>query len=159
MARPIRLRRPTLVAAPIFVLAVMGATAALATALWGAWNPGGRDATFVVVLAVSSLVAGAAIVAGRGCFVEVDPVARTLRDVVGWVTVRRIEQDRIAAVRVRAGLWRWFVLEMDDELAVVLAGISPVQFPARLLPGAFERDLADLAVLRGDGEPAVERRP
>ena len=37
---------------------------------------------------VSGLIAAGSFAAARGCFVEVDD--DTVRDVVGWVTVRRL---------------------------------------------------------------------
>jgi|JI9StandDraft_1071089.scaffolds.fasta_scaffold92772_2 hypothetical protein len=150
MARAARLRRPTLVAAPLFVIGVMGCTAALAALLWGAWHPDDLDTTFTVVEVVSLVVGLGAFVAARGCFVEVDPERRVLRDVVAWITVRRVEQDRIVTARVRAGAWRWFELELADGTALVVAGASPAQFPSRLLPGSDERDLADLDLLMGE---------
>lgn len=153
-----RLRRPTLVAAPLVVVGVMACTAAVATALWGAWNPDALDTTFVVVLTVSLVVGLGAFVAARGCFVDLDPQRRMLRDVVAWVTVRRIDQDRIVNARVRAGLWRWFELELDDGTRLVVAGAAPAQFPSRLLAGSREQDLADLDLLMGE-EPAAQHRP
>ena len=154
MARATRLRRPTLVAAPLFVLGVMGCTAALATLLWGAWHPDDLDTTFVVVEVVSLAVGLGAFVAARGCFVDIDHDTRSMRDVVAWITVRRIPQDRIVTARVRAGAWRWFELELDDDTALVVAGASPAQFPSRLMPGYRERDLADLDLLMGDAPTA-----
>lgn len=155
MATATRLRRPTLVAAPMFVVGIMGCTAALASILWAAWHPDDLDATFVVAEAVSVLVGLGAFAAARGCFVDVDPERRVVRDAVAWVTVRRIAQDRIVTARVRAGAWRWFELELDDGGVVVVAGACPAQFPSRLMPGARERDLADLDLLMGqDGASA-----
>ncbi len=154
MARATRLRRPTLVAAPLFVIGVMGCTAALATLLWGAWHPDDLDATFVSVEVVSLIVGLGAFVAARGCFVDVDPQRHVVRDVVAWKTVRRIDQRRIATARVRAGAWRWFELELDDGARMVVAGAAPAQFPSRLMPGARERDLADLDMLMGDDTTA-----
>ena len=150
-----RVRRPTLVAAPLFVLGVMGCTAALAALLWAAWNPDDLDTTFTVVEVVSLTLGLGAFVAARGCFVDLDPASRELRDVIAWVTVRRIDQERIVTARVRAGVWRWFELELDDGTLVVLAGIAPAQFPARLLPGSRERDLADLDLLMGADDPVA----
>jgi len=144
-----RLRRPTLVAAPLFIIGVMGCTAALAAALWGAWNPDDLDGTFFAVEIVSLALGLGAFIAASGCFVDVDTEQRTVRDVVAWITVRRIDQDRIVTARVRAGAWRWFELELDDGTRQVVAGSSPAQFPSRLLPGARERDLGDLDLLMG----------
>ena len=100
----------------------MGCTAALAAALWGAWNPDALDGTFFAVEIVSLALGLGAFVAAGGCFVDVDPDRRTVRDVIGWITVRRIDQDRIVAARVRAGAWRWFELELDDGTLLVVAG-------------------------------------
>jgi hypothetical protein len=133
----------------MFVVAVMGFTVALSTALWGAWNPDELGATFVAVEAIGLLVGLAAVVAARGCFVEVRATTGELRDVVAWRTVRRIDQRRIEHARVQRGVWRWFELELDDGTRHLLVGASPAQFPARLLPGSAERDLADLDQLMG----------
>ncbi len=56
-------------------------------------------------------------------------------------------------MRVRAGAWRWFELELDDGSLVTLVGACPVQFPARLAPDARLRDMADLDLLLGDAGP------
>ncbi|RTL06936.1 MAG: hypothetical protein EKK62_12065 [Acidimicrobiia bacterium] len=72
-----------------------------------------------------------------------------MRDVVAWRTVRRVPAETIAAARVRRGVWRLYVLELDDGTTVKLAGASPQQFPAWLLPDATQRDLEDLDVLLG----------
>lgn len=149
MVRATRLRRTTLVAAPCFVLGVMACTVALASLLWAVWHPDDLGPAYVAVQVGSLLVGLGAFVAARGCFLDVDEDADSLRDVVAWVTVRRIPRRSVVSARVRAGAWRWFELELDDGSAVVLAGISPVQFPARLLPDARERDLADLDLLMG----------
>ena len=37
-----------------------------------------------------------------------------LRDVVAWRTVHRVPRQQVVTVRVRAGAWRWFELELDD---------------------------------------------
>ncbi len=136
----------------------MGCTAAVAAGLWGVWNPDSLDTTFTVVEVASVMVGLGAFVAARGCFVDVDRERATLRDVIAWVTVRRVRQDSIFTVRVRAGAWRSFELELDDGTLLVVAGASPAQFPARLMPGAAERDLADLDLLAGR-DPAVHPDP
>jgi hypothetical protein len=41
------------------------------------------------------------------------------------------------------------VLELDDGTAIKLAGASPQQFPARLLPDATRLDVEDLDELLG----------
>jgi hypothetical protein len=152
-----RLRGTTLLAAPLFLIGLIGASVALATALWGLSNPGGHGAVFAVTLVGGTVLGAAGLGAARGCFVETG--AGSVRDVVGWVTVRRLAEDRVVEARVRSGPWRWFELELDDGTLVTLVGAGPVQFPSHLLPGARERDLSDLAALRGEpaavrGEPA-----
>lgn len=139
----------------MFVLGVMGCTAAVATALWAAWNPDALDTTWYVVEVGSVVVGLSAFVAARGCFVEIDASTRVLRDVIAWVTVRRVAQDRIQTASVRAGAWRWFELEMDDGTRLVVAGAAPAQFPSRLMPGYAERDLADLDLLMGETPSAA----
>ncbi|MEI2699704.1 MAG: hypothetical protein V9E94_15705 [Microthrixaceae bacterium] len=144
-----RLRRPTLVAAPLLLVGIMAMTAAVAGALWGTWYSE-QIGTGFVAGEVALVVAGtAAFVAARGCFVEIDPDRGELRDVVAWITRFRIPQAEITEARVRAGPWRWFELDLANGDTVVVAGMSPTQFPARLLPGAAERDLADLDALMG----------
>lgn len=145
----------------MFVIGLMGCTAAVATALWAAWNPDALDTTWYVVEVVSLVIGLGAFVAARGCFVEVDPSTKVLRDVVAWVTVRRLDQGRILTASVRAGAWRWFELELDDGTRLVVAGAAPAQFPSRLMPGYAERDLADLdlmmgATSTGDGNSRVD---
>jgi hypothetical protein len=137
----------TLLAAPLWVLGVIGASLALATVLWGVWPGHERTATFWVVVVAATVVSLVAFVAARGCFVEVRD--GQVRDVVGWVTVHRVDRRRIVAARVARGAWRWFVLELDDGSRVTLVGASPLQFPARLTPGATDADLADLDDLLG----------
>lgn len=144
-----RLRRPTLVAAPLLLVGIMAMTAAVAGALWGTWYSE-QIGTGFVAGEVALVVAGtAAFAAARGCFVEIDPDRGELRDVVAWITRFRIPQAEITEARVRAGPWRWFELDLANGDTVVVAGMSPTQFPARLLPGAAERDLADLDALMG----------
>lgn len=136
----------------MFVVAVMGFTVALAVGLWGAWHPDDLGTTFVVVEVVGLAVGLGAVIASRGCYVEILTDTHELRDVVAWRTVRRVPQGRIEHVRVRRGAWRWFELELDDGSLHALVGACPTQFPARLLPGSTERDLADLDLLLGPDE-------
>lgn len=143
-----RLRRPTLATAPFFLIGTIGATVLVAVGLWAVWHPDGRDITFWVVMSVAGAFVLAALVGSMGCFVEVRE--DRVRDVIGWKTVTRVERRAIRTVRVRAGAWRWFELELDDGTLRTLVGASPMQFPARLLPGSDERDLGDLDLLLGD---------
>ena len=146
--RGTRLRGTTIVAAPLAVVGVIALTLAVATAVWGAWEGHERGAAWWATLVVSGAVGAAALAAVRGCFIEVDD--RTVRDVVAWVTVHRFERARIATARVRRGAWRVYVVELDDGRLLTLLGASPLQWPTRLLPGALERDQADLDVLMGE---------
>lgn len=148
--RRTRLRRPTLVAAPLWLVAVAATSVVVAVGLWGVWNEDDLGATFWSVEVAALLVAVLAVVSARGCFVEVDHEGDTVRDVVAWRTRCTLRRTKVVAARVRAGPWRWFELETSDGDLVTLAGIAPVQFPARLMPGARERDLADLDLLLGD---------
>jgi hypothetical protein len=146
--RRVRLRGTSVVALPLGVVGVMALAVAVATAVWGAWSGRELGVAFWATLVVAAAVGAGALVAIRGCFVEVR--GDTVRDVVGWVGVRRVDRARIGTARVRAGAWRVFELELDDGRLVTLLGASPQQFPARLLPDARDRDLADLdAILEG----------
>lgn len=147
----VRLRGTSIAAAPLALLGVIGSALAVATVAWASW--GGRElsAVFWITLVFSGATGIGALVAARGCFVEIDET--DVRDVVGWVTVRRIDRAGIRTVRVRAGMWRVFVLEFDDGRVLTLLGASPMQFPARLLPDAMSRDLADLDAILGKPGP------
>lgn len=142
-----RLRGTTLAAAPLFMVGVIGATVAVATTLWAAWHPDDLGVAFAATLGGAAILAVGGFVGARGCFVEVG--AEEVRDVVAWRTRWRAPRTSVVEARVLAGPWRWFEVELDDASLVTLVGASPVQFPARLLPGAREQDLADLALLRG----------
>ena len=143
-----RLRGATLVAAPLFLVGAIAATLMVATVLWGVWNDEHLGVSFWSVVGVSAAITLAGFAAARGCFIEVDDT--TVRDVVGWVTVRRLPRREIATVRVRTGPWRWFEAELADSSHHALLGAGPAQFPARLLPGAREQDLAALDTIMGD---------
>jgi hypothetical protein len=135
------------VAAPLVLLGLVAAAVAVATGLWGAWHPDDRGAAFIATLLGSALVSSAAFVAARGCFVEAG--ADELRDVVGWVTVRRYPRATVVGARVRSGAWRWFEIELDDATLVTLLGASPAQGPSRSLPEAMQQDITHLRMLRG----------
>lgn len=143
-----RLRRPTLATAPFLLIGVIGATVLVAVVLWGVWHPDDLDIAFWTVVSVAGSFVLAGVVGSVGCFVEVRE--DRVRDVIGWITVTRVERRAIRTVRVRAGAWRWFELELDDGTLRTLVGASPMQFPARLLPGSDDRDLTDLDLLLGD---------
>ncbi len=143
-----RLRGTTLLAAPLFMVGIIASTLLVATVLWGAWNDEHLGVSFWSVIVVSGVVAVVSFAAGRGCFIEVDDT--TVRDVVGWYTVRRLPRREIATVRVRSGGWRWFEAEMLDSSHHILLGAGPAQFPARLLPGSRDEDLAALDLILGE---------
>lgn len=143
-----RLRGTTLLAAPMFVLGLIAGTLLVATVLWGAWNEQHLGVSFWVVTTISGVVTVVCFVAARGCFVEVDE--RIVRDVVGWRTVRRLPRGEIETVRVRAGGWRWFEAEMSDGAQHLLLGAGPAQFPANLLAGSRDDDMAALDLIMGD---------
>ena len=144
----IRLRGTSVLAAPLLLVAVIGLSLAIASAIWAVHGEHGAPVGVIVAVAVPALLGAAALVAIRGCFVEIDPGSE-VRDVVAWRTVRRVDQARIATARVRSGPWRLYVLELDDGTVVKLAGASPQQFPARLLPDATRLDVEDLDALLG----------
>lgn len=152
MSRPdverLRLRGSTLVAAPLFVLGLIGTSFALALGLWAVWNSAQLGASFWAPFVLAGLLGIGGFIACRGCFVDV--VGDEIRDVVGWVRVQRVDRRRVVAARVRLGAWRWYVLELDDGTTRTLIGASPMQFPARLFSGSDERDLSELDVLLGD---------
>lgn len=150
MTAPQRLRGATLVAAPLFVLGLIGASFALALGLWAVWNSSRLGASFWVPFLLSLTLGVVGFVAARGCFVEVHD--DEVRDVVGWIRLQRVDRRSIVTARVRRGPWRWYVLEMDDGTSRTLLGASPAQFPSRLLGGSDESDLADLDLLIGEDE-------
>ncbi len=145
-----RLRGTSVLAAPLLLVAVIGLSLAVASVIWVAW--GDRDAgpAVVAAVAVPALIGVAALVAIRGCFVEVDRGGGEIRDVVAWFTLRRIDQERVVTARVRRGPWHLYVIELDDGTPIKLVGASPQQFPARLLPDARRLDVADLDALLGE---------
>lgn len=144
----VRLRRPTIAAAPPAVLGLMGAAAALALVLWATWPDQVVTTTWWLVFAVSALVAVGGFVATAGCFVQLrgDDVA----DVVCWRTRCRFDRRDVTEVRVARGVWRIFVVELGDGTVLSLLGACPEQFPSRLVPGSRDRDLADIDLLVGE---------
>ena len=150
----VRLRGTSVLAAPLVIVAVIGLSLALASLLWAIVGEHGAQAAVVASVALPGLVGVAALAAIRGCFVELGPGAdgaTQVRDVATWITVRRIPQAQIRTARVRRGLWRLYVLELDDGTLVKLVGASPQQFPAHLMPDAARMDMADLDELLDHG--------
>ena len=157
--RPARLRGTSVLAAPLVLFAVIALSFALASLLW-AVGSSQTGAGAVASVVIPTLLGAIALAAVRGCFVDViHSSERTeehaserigeVRDVVAWRTLRRVPQGSIVAARVRRGMWRLYVLELDDGTLVKLVGASPQQFPAHLLPDAATLDLEDLDVLMG----------
>lgn len=151
-----RVRRPTLVSTPLLLVSLMGAGLTLWLILWGLWYsepstaPGSGDlgASFWVPLFLTSAITLGAFALSRGCYVDVRN--DTVRDVVFWVAIKRIDRQSIATVKVRSGFWRLFEVTLDDGSVRVLLGASPTQFPARLLASAESQDLADIEFILGE---------
>lgn len=156
-----RLRGTSVLAAPLVLFSVIALSFALASLLWAVGSSqSGPGAVASVV--VPTVLGAAALAAIRGCFVDVAPSteapaesaaegvhAGEVRDVVAWRTLRRVPQRSIVAARVRRGVWRLYVLELDDGSLVKLVGASPQQFPAHLLADAARLDMDDLDTLMG----------
>lgn len=151
-----RLRRPTLVSTPLLLVSLMGAGLTLWLILWGLWysepstaqGSGELGASFWVPLILTSAITIGAFVLSRGCYIDVSD--DTVRDVVSWVAIKRIDRQSIVTVNVRQGFWRLFELTLDDGSVRVLLGASPTQFPARLLASAEAQDLADIGFILGE---------
>lgn len=143
-----KLRRPTLVAAPLFVVGLIGAALAIALGIWATWHLDELGSPFWIPFGIAVAIGVGAFAAVQGCFVQIrsDEVV----DVVAWFRLQRIPRTRIESIRVRAGIWRFYELTMDDGSMRVLLGATPAQFPARLLPDARERDMADIELLLGE---------
>ncbi len=150
------LRRPTIARAPFVLIGLGALAAAVALVLAGLWDPANRTTSWWGTVAVAVTVGLGGFALASGCRIEVR--GDTLRDVVGWVTIRRVNRPSIVTARVLRGPWRLFVLELADGSAVTLLGSSPTEWPARLLPGSTERDEADLRLLLGDDD-AVAQHP
>lgn len=142
-----RLRRPTLVQAPMLVATVIAATMTVASVLWGVHPDNSPTGSWWVIVAGGTALTVAGIAAIRGCFIDVGP--DEVRDVVGWVTVHRFAPSEVDTARVARGVWRLYVVDLTDGTHLNLLGASPQQWPSRLLPGARERDVADLDALMG----------
>jgi hypothetical protein len=134
------LRGATLVSAPFTLVGIAAAALAVATVAWVFGSGNGATPSATVTAALAGAVAAAGFLGARGCRVRV--VDGELRDQVAWRTAFRIRASEIRAIRVRAGAWRTFEMELPDGTRRVVLGAGPVQFPATLLPGAADRDLA-----------------
>ena len=148
-----RLRGTTLLSAPLFVLGLIGCSFALALGLWAVWNAGHLGGSFWWPFFMSAAIGLGGFVSAAGCFLSLSN--NEIRDVVGWVTVQRIDRSQIQTARVRPGPWRFFELEMQDGSVRTLLGASPTQFPSRLLSGAEEQDLANLDLILGEDFPPL----
>ncbi|MEX0767532.1 MAG: hypothetical protein WD029_03580 [Microthrixaceae bacterium] len=142
-----RVRGTTLLSAPLFVLGLIGSSFALALALWAVWNADQLNGSFWWPFVISTGIGLGAFVAASGCFLKIS--STEVCDVVGWITVQRIDRSQIQRARVRLGPWRWFELEMQDGTTRTLVGASPTQLPSRLLSGADEQDMANLDLILG----------
>lgn len=152
-AGPLRLRGTSVLAAPLVLVAVIGLSLAVASLIWAVAGDHGPQPAVVASVLVPGLVGAVALLAIRGCFVELGPGpdgTTRVRDVAMWRTIRTIPQDSIISARVRRGVWRLYVLELDDGTLVKLVGASPQQFPAHLLPDAARQDMGDLEELMGE---------
>jgi hypothetical protein len=90
----------------------------------------------------------AGFLAAGGCFLSISDTE--VCDVVGWITVQRIERSEIQTARVRPGPWRWFELELQDGSVRTMLGASPTQYPSRLLAAAEDQDIANLELILGE---------
>ena len=145
---PTRLRRTSIVAAPLLIVAVAGFGVAVAAASWAAWEPSNRTGPWWAWVVVPVVVGAGVLVLARGCLVTVDDrPGGEVRDVVCWRTRRRIPAGSVEQALVQRGPWRLYVLRLDTGEEVALLGASPNQWPARLLPWAQHQDVEDLELL------------
>jgi hypothetical protein len=144
-----RLRRPTIVQAPILLVTLIAACVTAASVLWSFYEGNQRTASWWAVVLIGGATVAAGPAAIRGCFIEVR--GDRVRDVVAWITVHRFDRDEVASARVARGVWRLYVVELEDGSRLSLLGASPQQWPARLVPGSRDQDLGDLDILMGGG--------
>jgi len=153
----VRLRRTSIVAAPLLIVTVAGLGAAVVATSWAVWSPANRNGPWWLWIVVPGLVGVAALVLARGCLVTVDEGPHgEIRDVVCWRTRRRIPAEAVDRALVQRGPWRLFVLRLDSGEHVPLLGASPTQWPTRLLPSARQQDVEDLQLLLGGDPPDGE---
>lgn len=155
-ASRVRIRRPSIVAAPLLIAAVAAFGAAVALASWAAWDDGNRIGVWWVWPLAPCIVGIGALVLARGCFVDVrrgGPDARVI-DVVAWRRRLEVPLDQVAQARVQRGVWRLFVLIRHDGTTVSLLGSSPAQWPARLTASSRAQDVEDLERLLGERDGA-----
>lgn len=148
----VRIRRPSIVAAPLLVVAVIAFGAGVASASWATWDAANRTGAWWVWPLAPCVVGVGALVLARGCFVDVRPNGPDARviDVVAWRRRLEVPLDQVAQARVQRGVWRLFVLIRDDGTTVSLLGSSPAQWPARLTASSRMQDVEDLERLVGD---------
>ncbi|MEI2638943.1 MAG: hypothetical protein V9F03_08125 [Microthrixaceae bacterium] len=143
-----RLRRPTLVAVPLLLIALMGTSFTIWLALWAMANPDSMGTSFWVPFGVTAAIGVGGFALAKGCFIDIGE--DVVRDVVCWIAIQRLDRASIESIRVRPGFWRLFEVTMNDGVVKVLIGASPSQFPARLFDSALEQDMADIDQILGD---------
>lgn len=141
------MRGATLVSAPFTFVGLVCASVSALSVTWVFGTDEAPDSPGWATAAVLATVAAGLLVAARGCRVVLEP-GRVV-DQVAWHTVWSSSTVDIVEVRVRRGPWRTFETEEANGRRRVLLGAGPVQFPAYLLPGAAERDLAAIDMLGG----------
>ncbi|MBM3662271.1 MAG: hypothetical protein FJW94_05180 [Actinobacteria bacterium] len=160
-ASSLKLRRQSIVAAPLLVAAVAAFATAAVAAAWAAWDPGHRTDGWWLWVATPAAVGVLMLWLARGCLIVIEPHPRSqVRDVTCWRTRRRVPADRVERALVQRGIWRLYVLVLDTGEHVPLLGASPTQWPARLLPSARQQDVDDLELLANGlvSGPAPNRR-
>jgi hypothetical protein len=152
----VRIRRPSIVAAPLFIVAVAAFGAGVASASWVAWDATNRTGAWWVWPLAPCAVGVGALVLARGCFVDVQPGGPDARviDVVAWRRRLEVPLEQVAQARVQRGIWRLFVLIRHDGTTVSLLGSSPAQWPARLTASSRAQDVEDLERLLGERDGA-----
>src|SRR6476659_405648 len=136
------------ISAMLRVIAVLSFGFVVALAIWGASvSSSDRTTAFWVILGLGAALGSAALLAARGCFLE--RRGGELRDVVGWVTVRRIGEADIERARISAGFWRRVFVDTRDGRSVPLLSGSPPQMADRLGSDGRRRDEELLAWLTG----------
>lgn len=146
-----RIRGPSLVQAPLLVVALMTGGATIAAVAWGFYAGNERSGVWWATVIGGAVLSVGVLAAARGCFIDIRD--GEVRDVVAWFTVRRFRRSEVTTARVIRGPWRLYSVDLEDGRRFNLLGASPQQWPTRLLPGAVGRDRADLGAIMGEDEP------